>query len=81
VLATAAGWSLAWVPTWAVLVDMDRGHHAFGSSGAILVTLLTGLTLQRLLAANEVVGGEVVGNEGRGRRVRPATSSGSAPAS
>src|SRR5215210_3382799 len=48
---TAAGWSLGWLATSQVIVDMDRGHHMFGSSGALIVTVLTGLVLRRVLGA------------------------------
>jgi hypothetical protein len=46
---SAAGWALAW-PTSATIIDIDRAFHVFGSSGALVVTLLTGLTLRHLLA-------------------------------
>jgi hypothetical protein len=52
---TAAGWSLGWLATSAVIVDLDRGHHVFGSSGALLVTVITGLALRHLLAAGRPV--------------------------
>jgi hypothetical protein len=48
---SAAGWSLAWLATWATIVDIERGYTIFGSSGAVLVTVLTGLTLRYVLAA------------------------------
>ena len=48
---TAAGWSLGWLVTSQVIVDLERGHHVFGASGALLVTLLTGLALRHLVAA------------------------------
>ena len=48
---TAAGWSLGWLVTSQVIVDIERGHHVFGASGALLVTLLTGLALRHLVAA------------------------------
>jgi hypothetical protein len=48
---TAATWALGWLVTGTVIVDAERGHHAFGSSGALLVTVLTGLALRRILAA------------------------------
>ena len=48
---TAAGWSLGWLVTSQVVVDIERGHHVFGASGALLVTLLTGLVLRHLVAA------------------------------
>ncbi len=34
-----------------MIVDAERGHHVFGASGALLVTLLTGLALRHLLGA------------------------------
>ena len=54
--ATAAGWSLAWVPTFLVIVDIDRGHHVFGSSGALLMTVISGLALRRIAGAAGVPG-------------------------
>jgi hypothetical protein len=48
---TAGGWALAWLTTSQVIVDIERGHHVFGSSGAIIVTILTGLALRRIFAA------------------------------
>lgn len=48
---TAASWSLGWLVTSQVIVDIERGHHVFGASGALLVTLLTGLALRHLVAA------------------------------
>jgi hypothetical protein len=48
---TASGWSLGWLVTSQVIVDIERGHHVFGSSGALLVTLLIGLALRQLVSA------------------------------
>jgi hypothetical protein len=48
---TAAAWALGWLVTSGVIVDIERGHHVFGASGAILVTLLTGLTLRAAVDA------------------------------
>jgi hypothetical protein len=45
---TAGGWALAWLITSSVIVDIERGYAVFGSSGAVVVTLLTGLTLRRM---------------------------------
>jgi hypothetical protein len=45
---TAGGWALAWLTTSAVIVDIERGYAVFGSSGAAVVTVLTGLTLRRV---------------------------------
>jgi hypothetical protein len=47
---TAVSWSLGWLAS-AGVIDTDRGFYVFGASGALLVTVLTGLTLRRLLAA------------------------------
>ncbi len=47
---TAGAWSLGWLVTSQVIVDIERGYHTFGASGAAVVTVLTGLTLRRLLA-------------------------------
>jgi hypothetical protein len=47
-VVTAAAWAVGWLMTSQVIVDLDRGHHVFGSSGAIVATLLTGLALRRL---------------------------------
>jgi hypothetical protein len=46
VAATAAAWSLGWLATWLTIVDIERGYAVFGSSGAIVATLLTGLALR-----------------------------------
>ena len=47
---SAASWSLAW-PVSATIIDLERGWYVFGSSGAMLVTVLTGLTLRRMTAS------------------------------
>jgi hypothetical protein len=47
---SAAGWSLAWLPTSAI-VDIERGYYVFGASGSLLVTGLTGLALRQMAAA------------------------------
>ncbi len=46
---TAVAWALGWLATWATIVDIERGYVIFGSSGAVIVTILTGLTLRREL--------------------------------
>lgn len=48
--ATAVVWGLGWLTTWSIGVDVERGYHVFGSSGAVVVTVLTGLVLRRVLA-------------------------------
>ena len=61
--ATAGSWALGWLATWAVVgLNADRGLFVFGSSGALVVTVLTGLALRRVFAATD-------------RAVRPATAS------
>jgi len=62
--ATAASWTLGWIATASIGVDVERGYHVFGSAGAILVTVLTGLVLRRVLggeARREAVGVAVLG--------------------
>jgi hypothetical protein len=44
---TAIAWALGWLATWATIVDIERGYVVFGSSGALIVTVLTGLALRR----------------------------------
>jgi hypothetical protein len=49
---TAASWPLGWLATWAVVgLNADQGFFVFGSSGALIVTVVTGAALRRLLAA------------------------------
>jgi hypothetical protein len=53
---TAASWSLAWLVSWAVIgVNADQGFFVFGSSGAIVATILTGLALRALQAPRREV--------------------------
>jgi Fe2+ transport system protein FeoA len=47
VAVTGASWALGWLATASIGVDVERGYIVFGASGAILVTLLTGLALIR----------------------------------
>jgi hypothetical protein len=48
---TGAAWALGWLVTSQVIVDAERGFHMFGSSGALVATLLTGLALRALAPA------------------------------
>jgi hypothetical protein len=48
----AAGWPLAWLASSGV-IDLDRGWYVFGASGALLLTVLTGLTLRRMFVASD----------------------------
>ena len=44
---TATSWSLAWLVSWVVIgVNADQGFFVFGSSGALVATLITGLALR-----------------------------------
>lgn len=43
------GWALGWLLTANVIVDAENGYVAFGSSGALVATALTGLVLRRIL--------------------------------
>jgi hypothetical protein len=69
---TAASWSLGWLATFEVIVDIERGHHVFGSSGAAIVTILTGLTLRRVLGTRVAV--EQAQCVHTGRTPRPCAS-------
>jgi hypothetical protein len=54
--ATGASWGIAWFVTWNVIgVNADQGFHVFGSSGALVATILTGLALRALHAAPRTV--------------------------
>jgi hypothetical protein len=47
---TSGTWALGWLITSQVIVDAERGFHMFGSSGALVATLLSGLALRALTA-------------------------------
>ena len=62
--ATATSWTLDWIATASIGVDVEHGYHVFGSAGAILVMVLTGLVLRHVLAGEarrEAVGVAVLG--------------------
>ena len=44
-----ASWTLGWIMTSFVIVDLDRGHFVFGSSGAVVATVITGVVLRAIL--------------------------------
>lgn len=48
-VTTSAAWGLGWWVTSRVIVDAERGYTTFGSSGAVLATLLTGAALPLVL--------------------------------
>ena len=53
---TASTWGLAWLISSVVLAQQsDSGFFVFGSSGAIVATVLTGLVLRRLLTPGQAV--------------------------
>jgi hypothetical protein len=45
----AASWALGWLITANVILDLDRGHAVFGSSGAVVVTIATGVALRLMI--------------------------------
>lgn len=47
-VATPLLWGLGWLITSQVIVDGDRQHAMFGSSGAIVVALLSGLIVSQV---------------------------------
>ena len=46
-LATPVLWAVGWLITANVIVDADRQHAVFGASGALAVSLLSGLLAER----------------------------------
>lgn len=54
VAVVSGAWAAAWWTTAHVIIDAERGWAVFGSSGALLATLLTGLALPRVLPADTV---------------------------
>jgi len=48
--AVAVSWAAAWFVTANVIVDADRQFVSFGSSGALLATVVTGLVLVFVVA-------------------------------
>ncbi|MEU7814560.1 hypothetical protein [Pseudonocardia sp. NPDC049154] len=50
-LATVPLWALGWTVTASIGIDVEAQYPIFGSSGAVVVTLLLGLLLDRVLPA------------------------------
>ena len=48
-LTVTASWTLGWLMTSFVIVDLDRGQFVFGASGAIVATVITGVVLRAIL--------------------------------
>lgn len=47
----ASAWALGWTVTWAFGVDVERGYHVFGASGALVFAALTGMAMLLMLRA------------------------------
>lgn len=56
----ALSWGLGWLITSFVIVDLDRGHAVFGSSGAAVVTILTGIALRAIVGPRRDRSGRAV---------------------
>jgi hypothetical protein len=54
VFGTAVAWAAGWATTTAVGVDVERGYAVFGSTGALVATILTGLVVRRALRGDLV---------------------------
>jgi hypothetical protein len=52
--ANSAAWSLGWLVTTGIGVDVERGYVVFGAAGAILATLITAFVLHRVLSERPV---------------------------
>jgi hypothetical protein len=52
--ATAASWTLGWIASASIGVDVEQAYAVFGASGALTVTVLTGLALRHLRLAPAV---------------------------
>ena len=48
-VAMAGAWTIGWLITSRVIIDAERGYVTFGSSGAVVATLLTGLLVRRVI--------------------------------
>ena len=48
-VSVSMSWALGWLVTANVIVDAENGYAAFGSSGALVATAVTGLVLRRIL--------------------------------
>jgi hypothetical protein len=48
-LAMPPLWALGWAVTWSIGVDVEAQYTTFGSSGAIVVTALSGLLMAQVL--------------------------------
>jgi hypothetical protein len=47
-------WATGWLISGNVIVDAERGYYIFGLSGALLVTVATGLALRWILAGDRI---------------------------
>lgn len=46
-------WAIGWLVTANVIVDAESGYAIFGLSGALVVTVITGLVLRRLIGPTQ----------------------------
>ena len=53
--ATGLTWTLAWLITSVVIVDFDYGYAIFGSSGALVATLILTFLVPRVITLEERV--------------------------
>jgi hypothetical protein len=51
----SVGWAAGWAITANVIVDAESGYVTFGLSGALLVTIVTGIVLRRTLGSSRAV--------------------------
>jgi len=49
----ALSWMLGWVVTGSVIVEIGRGYFIFGSSGAAIATVITGVVLRAILGRRQ----------------------------
>jgi hypothetical protein len=45
----AIAWPLGWTVTWAFGIDVERGYYVFGSTGALVFSAVTGLSMLLIL--------------------------------
>jgi len=48
-LLAAVAWPIGWTVTWAVGVDVERSYAVFGSTGALVFAVITGLAMLLML--------------------------------
>ena len=48
-LVVAIVWPIGWTVTWAAGIDVERGYHVFGSTGALVFAAITGAAMWLML--------------------------------